>query len=101
MEKKGKAAEKTAAKKVSVAFIGCGIQAVSVLIHHFIRQENAVIKAVCDCDKIRCEAAANQVNNYYRENRKSKLAKCRCVADFRDVLADTEIDAVCIATPDH
>ena len=92
---------KAAEKQISVAFIGCGIQAHSVLIPNFIKQPNAVIKAVCDCDKVRCAAAAEQVNTYYRENKKSKLAKCRCVEDFRDILADPAIDAVCIATPDH
>ena len=29
------------------------------------------------------------------------MATCKTVADFRDVLADPTIDAVCIATPDH
>ena len=99
MEKKS--AGKAEAKQISVAFIGCGIQAVSVLIPHFIQQEKVVVKAVCDCDKVRCKIAEDMVNNYYKENKKSKLAKCRSIADFRDVLADPEIDAVCIATPDH
>ena len=67
-----KAAEKTTAKTVSVAFIGCGIQAVSVLIPNFLKQKNAVVKAVCDCDKVRCEAAAQKVNDYYKENKKAK-----------------------------
>ena len=103
MEKKcvKKTAAKRAGKQVSVAFIGCGIQAVSVLIPNFLKQKNAVVKAVCDCDKVRCEAAAQVVNDYYTEHKKAKLAKCQTVADFRDILADPSIDAVCIATPDH
>ena len=103
MEKKCKksTAAKTAEKQVSVAFIGCGIQGTSVLIPNFISHKNAVIKAVCDCDAVRRENAAQYVNNYYKENKKAKLAKCKAVADFRDVLADPGIDAVCIATPDH
>ena len=96
-----KKAKKAAEKQISVAFIGCGIQAMSVLIPNIIKQKNAVVTAVCDCDKVRCAAAAQKVNDYYKENKKSKLAKCRCVADFRDILADPAIDAVCIATPDH
>ena len=96
-----KTVKKTAEKTISVAFIGCGIQASTVLIPNFIHQKNVVVKAVCDCDKVRCQIAAQYVNDYYTEQKKAKLAKCQAVADFRDILADPSIDAVCIATPDH
>ncbi|MBO4491486.1 MAG: Gfo/Idh/MocA family oxidoreductase [Lentisphaeria bacterium] len=89
------------AKKIRLAFIGYGIQARTVLIPNFIKQDSVIVKAVCDCDRVRREAGTEFVNKFYRENRKSKLAKCKAVADFRDILADEEIDAVCIATPDH
>ena len=88
-------------KTVRVGFIGYGIQARTVLVPNFIKQESVVVKAVCDCDRIRREAGAEFVNAYYRENRKARLAKCKAVADFREILRDGEIDAVCIATPDH
>ena len=96
---KKKAGTKTVQKQVTVAFIGCGIQAKSVLIPNFIKQKNVVVKAVCDCDKVRREYAAQFVNDYYTENKKAKLAKCQTVADFRDILADPEIDAVFAASP--
>ncbi|MBR4416763.1 MAG: Gfo/Idh/MocA family oxidoreductase, partial [Victivallales bacterium] len=94
-------AKKEAAKIVRMAFIGYGIQGRTVLVPQFIKQEEVVVKAVCDCDKTRREAAAEFVNNYYKENKKAKLAKCKAVADFRDIIADKDIDAVCIAVPDH
>ena len=94
-------AKKEAAKIVRMGFIGYGIQGRTVLVPHFIKQEQVVVKAVCDCDKTRREAAAEFVNNYYKENKKAKLAKCKAVADFRDIIADKDIDAVCIAVPDH
>ncbi len=96
-----KAVAKVEAKKVTVAFIGYGIQCRSVLVPNIIKQENAVVVAICDCDKVRCAAGAEWVNDYYKKNKKSKLAKCKAVADFRDIIADPTIDAVCIATPDH
>lgn len=99
--KKTAAAKQPAAKQVAVAFIGYGIQARSVLVPNIIKQKNAVVKAVCDCDRIRCEAGAQFVNDYYKNNKKSKLAKCKAIADFRDILSDPGIDAVVIATPDH
>ena len=106
MAEKGKKAtvKKTAAKTaatVRVGFIGYGIQARTVLVPNFIKQPNVVVKAVCDCDRIRREAGTAFVNDYYRGNKKASLAKCKAVADFRDVLKDPAIDAVCIAVPDH
>ena len=92
---------KTSNATVKMGFIGYGMQGRTALVPNFIKHESVVIKAVCDCDKVRREAGAAFVNEYYRANKKSKLAKCKAVADFRDVLADKEIDAVCIATPDH
>lgn len=98
---KKKAAVEAADKKIRVAFIGCGIQASTVLIRNFIKQDNAIVKVVCDCDSSRREIAAGIVNDYYNNNEKPELANCKMVADFRDVIADPDIDAVCIATPDH
>ncbi|MBO4345818.1 MAG: Gfo/Idh/MocA family oxidoreductase [Victivallales bacterium] len=95
----GKSVKK--ASTVRMAFIGYGMQGRTALVPNFIRHESVVIKAICDCDKVRREAGAAFVNDWYRENKKAKLAKCKAVADFRDILGDKEIDAVCIATPDH
>ncbi len=86
---------------VRLAFIGYGIQARTVLVPNLIKQPGVIVKAVCDCDKTRREAGTDQVNQYYRDNRKASLAKCKPVADFRDVIKDPNIDAVCIAVPDH
>ena len=96
-----KEVKKTAEPIVNVAFIGYGIQGRTILVPRIINHPNVVVKAVCDCDKTRREAGAAFVNDYYKENKKSRLAKCKAVADFRDILADPEINAVCIATPDH
>ena len=55
-----KTAKKSASKKVNVAFIGYGIQARTVLVPNFIKQATVVVKAVCDCDKVRREAGLNR-----------------------------------------
>ena len=58
-------AEKIAkqAPVVRMAFIGYGMQGRTALVPNFIRHENVVIKAVCDCDKVRREAGAAFVND--------------------------------------
>ena len=85
-------------EKRRIAMIGYGIQQRSALIPQFLNKEynkHMEIVAVCDCDKVRREAGAKQVNDAYGNT------NCKAVADFREVIADPTIDAVCIATPDH
>ncbi len=85
-------------EKFRIAMIGYGIQMRTALIPQFLNKtyaKNVEIVAVCDCDRVRAAAGATQVNNAYGND------ACKVVYDFRDVIADPEIDAVCIATPDH
>lgn len=85
-------------EKRRLAMIGYGIQMRTALIPQFLNQtfaKNVEIVAVCDCDRVRAVAGAKQVNDAYKKN------VCEAVIDFRDVLSDPTIDAVCIATPDH
>ena len=85
-------------EKRRIAMIGCGIQQRSALIPQFLNKnynKTMTIVAVCDCDKTRAEAAAQKVNESYGNK------NCAVVADFRDIINDPTIDAVCIATPDH
>ena len=82
-------------EKRTVAMIGIGIQGRSALLPQFLRQKNIRVAAVCDCDKVRVADAKKRVDKFY------KNTNCKAFADFRDVLNDPTIDAVCIATPDH
>ena len=87
----------------AVAIIGCGIQARTVLTPSFCKQHDLGVRvvSVCDCDRVRREAAAKQVDDLYAELGVADAAPCRAVADFRDILADPSIDMVSISTPDH
>ena len=82
-------------EKRTVAMIGIGIQGRTALIPQFLKQKNVKITAVCDCDKVRVADAKKRVDEFYKDT------ACKAYADFRDVLNDPTIDAVCIATPDH
>ena len=82
-------------EKRNVAMIGIGIQS-RFLLTEFLKQPNVRVVAICDVDKARREDGASRVNAYYKDG-----SKCATFADFREVLANPEIDAVCIATPDH
>jgi len=79
----------------TVAMIGTGIQG-RFLRDEFLRQKNVRVVAICDVDKTRREDSAAAVDAHYKDG-----TKCATFEDFRDVLKDPGIDAVCIATPDH
>ena len=80
---------------INVAMIGVGIQGRSALLPQFLDQKNARVALICDCDKTRMEDCVKRVNDFYKDT------ACKGCTDFRDVLKDPTIDAVCIATPDH
>lgn len=86
--------------KINMAFIGLGIQGRGLL-GAFLGQDIQVL-AICDVDTTRRLDGVKRVNNYYTQNpQKGKTGVCRDYSDFRDVLARDDIDAVCVATPDH
>ncbi len=82
-------------EKRAVAMIGIGIQGRTALLPQFLKQENVRVTAVCDCDAVRLADAKKRVDAHYKDT------ACKTYADFRDVLKDPSIDAVCIGAPDH
>lgn len=87
-------------KVVTMGFIGMGKQSQGLL-GNFLSQNTRVL-AVCDVDTTRRSAAKKKVDDYYKNNAgKGKEGECTAYNDFREVIARKDIDAVCIATPDH
>jgi predicted dehydrogenase len=81
--------------------IGCGIQS-RHLINRFISASETQLVAVCDVDKTRREAARDTIEKKYAKEKESGRYKgCAIHTDFREVLANKDIDALIIATPDH
>ena len=95
--------ELTPGEKRRIGMIGCGIQMRSALIPQFLGasalsgkcRDLCRIVAVCDCDPVRAKDAAARVNQAYGDE------GCAAVLDFKEIIEDPTIDAVCIATPDH
>ena len=80
--------------KISVGFIGMGKQN-GGLMNRFMGAKEAICVAVSDCDTTRRNTARDKANA------RQKNKDCKAYEDFRELIARKDIDAVCIATPDH
>jgi len=80
---------KGANDRVTIAHIGMGVMGMGNL-RYAMNQPNLVVKAVCDVYGPNLERAVAATKN-----------QAKGVKDFRAIIADKSIDAVCISTPDH
>jgi predicted dehydrogenase len=78
--------------KINLGFVGMGKMGRSNL-SAAMRQENINVAAVCDIYDRNLEWAA--------ESARKKFSDVKSIKDFRTILSDKSIDAVCISTPDH
>ena len=87
------AGENTPSKKIQLGHIGTGNQGTNDL-RNFLTVDSAASVAICDPFRQRREKAAGFV-------RQAQKLEPKLYNDFRDLLADKNVDAVVIATPDH
>lgn len=92
-------AETSPNERITLGFIGMGKQN-GGLLGGFMGKKDAVeVKAVSDVDTNRREAAQKRVAAFTAEN--DRKGDCAAYADWRELIARKDIDAVVIATPDH
>jgi len=78
--------------RISLAFIGTGVMG-SENLQAAIGQGGVAVAAVCDVFQPNLERAAAIARRGGHQPKE--------VRDFREILADKSIDAVCVSTPDH
>lgn len=96
-----RAAQRAAANdRIAVAMIGCGKMANDYHLPSLLGSPLTQVVAVCDVDQTRREHAQQRVDQHYSDAKRD-FKGCAAYVHFRDVLTRDDIDAVCIATPDH
>jgi predicted dehydrogenase len=65
------------------------------------KHEHARIMAVCDLDSTRVADARALVNGFYSKQSGKPYDGVTAYTDFRELLANRDVDAVVISTPDH
>ncbi|MGC9328062.1 MAG: Gfo/Idh/MocA family protein [Candidatus Hinthialibacter sp.] len=94
--------------RINVGFIGIGNRGTQLL-HSFMKNEDMRIAALCDVYEPYLQRDYSQVAEVLRDDLGGRIprmgedidAKVPRYKDFRRVLEQKDVDAVCIATPDH
>jgi predicted dehydrogenase len=86
-------------ERITVGFIGCGKMANDYHLPELLKAGDVQALAVCEVDMKRREHAKRRVEKAYSDKKDYK--GCAAYVDFREVIGRKDIDAVCIATPEH
>ena len=95
----GTEAKAPPSERITVGFIGCGKMANDYHLPELLGFGDVQALAVCEVDAKRREHAKKRVEKAY--SGKTDYKGCAAYADFRELIARKDIDAVCIATPEH
>jgi predicted dehydrogenase len=95
----GSATRAAPSERITVGFIGCGKMANDYHLSTLLRFADVQALAVCEVDTTRRKHAKKRVEEAYASD--GSYRGCDEYTDFRQLLARKDIDAVCIATPDH
>lgn len=95
-------------EKIRMGFIGVGNRG-SQLLNLFMKNEDCEVAALCDVYQPYALRDRSRVSPRFIELLGSRIPEMgeqfpkppKVYKDYRDLLADKDIDAVCIATPDH
>ncbi|MDR0756654.1 MAG: Gfo/Idh/MocA family oxidoreductase, partial [Tannerella sp.] len=87
--------------RINVGAIGTGRISRVHDIPDTIKYDYARITAVSDLDMHRAEEGKQMVEGYYAKQSGQPYSGVRVYQDYRDLLADKDVDAVLVSTPDH
>ncbi len=85
--------------QINLGLIGCGAQGRWVLGPEFAKRANLI--AAADCESRQLQAFQEIVDKITQETKGQAYKGFKQYADYREILARTDIDGVIICTPDH
>ena len=88
-------------KRINVGAIGVGRISRIHDMPLVLQYDRARITAVCDVDAHRVEGGKKLVNDFYANKTGKPYDGVTAYANYRDLLANKDIDAVIVSTPDH
>lgn len=87
--------------RITFGFVGVGRMGLGDM-REILGLKQAQVIAVCDVDANRVKNARKTVETHYsRQSSRGTYKGCGTYGDFRNLVAQADIDAVSIATPDH
>lgn len=88
--------------RIGIGMIGVGRQAVNAnLKNGFLKLDNCQVIAINDVDSWRMGNAAKVINEVYSANKGITYSGVKSYNDYRELIANKEVDAVMISTADH
>ncbi len=88
--------------RITLGYVGTGRQSRGTLFQKFIAIPEVQIVAGCDVDRQKLESfKQNTAAHYAAHTSQSTYQGLKTYTDYQELLADQEIDAVVVATPDH
>ncbi len=88
--------------RINIGMIGTGRQAIQAnLKNGFLKLDNCQVIAINDVDIWRMNLAKNIINETYSNQKNKKFSGVKSYNDYRELIADQEVDAVMISTADH
>ncbi len=88
-------------KRLNIGAIGVGRISRSHDLPGVWKHDLARVMAVCDLDRNRLEDGRRFVNEHYADVKGGPYAGVVAYDDYRELLANKDIDAVIVSTPDH
>jgi predicted dehydrogenase len=89
-------------ERIQVALIGARNQGGRVLLPSLVGSDQCQLVAICDVDQnVTNKAVKKAERRYARKKDQGSFKGIQVTGDYREIMANDEIDAVVIATPDH
>lgn len=88
--------------RIALGFVGLGTEGMRKNLKVLLKQPDTEVVVLCDVDEERLDEGYYLVTDYYAKSKPSGAYEgCQTTADWREVIAREDIDAVVISTPDH